>query len=130
MMPIGAFETVVPNLVIVVEAEALVQPFPTPPVPAEAPPVPRPHEMPPYLLPYPVLDIGETSTRLSYSEVTQPLSFGLMMSMTRLPGCGTNRLKMSLSSRKSFVLAFILGVMCTPTCCSGSFPCKSQIQGS
>jgi len=61
-----------PNPVVIVETEVLVEPHPTPPVPTKTPPVPSPHEMPPHFLLYPVLDIGKARTRIPYPEVVDP----------------------------------------------------------
>ena len=68
----SAFGSIVPNPVVIIETEVLIEPHPTPPVPAKTPPVPRPHEMPPHFLLYPVLDIGEAYARIPYPELVNP----------------------------------------------------------
>ena len=54
------------------EAQRIVQPFPAPPLPAEALTLARSGQMAPNLLFYPVSDEGETPTRVAYREVLDP----------------------------------------------------------
>jgi hypothetical protein len=86
----STFGSVIPNLVVIIKAKVLVKPLPTPPVPAKALSIPRPHEMPLHLLLYPILDTGEAHTRIPYPEVVNPApEFGLIKAMTLSTGGDT-----------------------------------------
>jgi hypothetical protein len=54
------------------ESKRALQPFPAPPLPAEAPMLARPGQMTPNLLFYPVSDIGETPARMSDGKIFHP----------------------------------------------------------
>src|SRR5664279_1258453 len=60
------------QLVIVKQTQPVVQPFATPPLPAEAFASPGTHQMLPDLLLYPALDHGKTRTRMSDPKVVHP----------------------------------------------------------
>src|SRR6202521_2165689 len=53
------------NPVCLKQSQFAIQPWPTPPLPAEAFPLPRPHQMPPDLLFYPVFDKRKAPARMS-----------------------------------------------------------------
>jgi hypothetical protein len=53
-----------PDSVLIVQAEFVVEPSPTPPLPAEAFPLPGAHQVPPNLLFYPVFDKRKAPTRM------------------------------------------------------------------
>ena len=60
------------NPVCVKQPEFAIQPWPTPPLPAEAFPLPRPHQMPPNLLFYPVFDKRKAPARMSHRKIVHP----------------------------------------------------------
>src|SRR6516225_1799709 len=54
------------------QPEPVVQPRPTPPLPAEAPSLLGPHHVPPHLLLDPVLDIAKAPARVPDPEIVHP----------------------------------------------------------
>ena len=62
------------NPVLIVQAQLLIQPAPTPPLPTEVPEFPGTHQMPSHLLFHPVTNERETSTRMPYRKVVDPTS--------------------------------------------------------
>src|SRR5215472_808464 len=60
------------NPVPIKQTEFVIEPLPTPPSPAEALPLPRPHHMPPNLLVYPVFDKREAPARMPHRKVVHP----------------------------------------------------------
>lgn len=66
----GAVE--VTDSVVVVEPERRITPLPTPPLPAQAPGVPRPHQMAPYPLLDPIPHVGKAPARVSHPELVDP----------------------------------------------------------
>jgi hypothetical protein len=60
------------NPVIPEEPEFIVEPTPTPPLPAETLPVSGPHEMPPHLLLHPVFDKAKASTGVADGKIVHP----------------------------------------------------------
>jgi hypothetical protein len=60
------------NAILVKQPQFIVKPAPTPPLPAEAPSFPGPHEMSPHLLLHPVFDKVEASTGVTNGKVVHP----------------------------------------------------------
>src|SRR5262249_39929643 len=58
--------------VVVKQAQALIQPLLTPPLPPEAPPLPCTHQMPSDLLFHPIFDKTKAPTGVSHRTVTDP----------------------------------------------------------
>ena len=58
--------------VVVEQAQALIQPRPTPPLPTEAPPLPCTHQMPSDLLFHPIFDKTTASTGVPHRTVPNP----------------------------------------------------------
>ena len=58
--------------VVVEQPQGVVQPPPTPPLPAEAFSVPCTHQMPPHLLFHPVFDKTKASVRVSHGNIAHP----------------------------------------------------------
>src|ERR1039458_2986789 len=58
--------------VIIVESQVLIEPLPTPPLPAETGSLPGTHQMAPNLLFYPVSDKRKAFTRIAYCKVVHP----------------------------------------------------------
>src|SRR5215813_1809942 len=58
--------------VVVAQAQALIQPLPTPPLPTEAPPLPCTHQMPSDLLFHPIFDKTKASTGVTHRKVPDP----------------------------------------------------------
>src|SRR6516165_8398926 len=60
------------NPVVVEEPEFVIEPAPTPPLPAETLPLSGPHQVPSHLLLHPVFDIAKASTGIADGEVVYP----------------------------------------------------------
>src|SRR6516165_8108957 len=58
--------------VVVEQAQALIQPLPTPPLPPAAPPLPCTHQMPSDLLFHPIFDKTKASTGVTHRKVPNP----------------------------------------------------------
>src|SRR5262249_32492285 len=58
--------------VVLEQAQVRVQPLPTPPLPAEAPPLPCTHQMPSHLLFHPIFDVIQAPPGVPHHKVTDP----------------------------------------------------------
>ena len=61
-----------PDLIVIIEAQCVIQPSPTPPVPAEAFSIPGAHEVASDLLLNPISDVTEAATGGTDTEVVHP----------------------------------------------------------
>ena len=68
----GCFRSVAPHPVAVEQPQSVVQPRPTPPLPAEALSFPGVHQVAPDLLLYPIFDVAEALTGVPNREVVHP----------------------------------------------------------
>src|SRR5215472_17126894 len=68
----GNFRSVVAHSIAVEQSESVVQPGPTPLLPAEALSFPSMRQMAPDLLLYPIADVGEALARVPHREVVDP----------------------------------------------------------
>jgi hypothetical protein len=109
----GSFQPVAAHSIAVEQPERVVQPRPTPLLPAEAPSFPSLRQMAPDLLFHPVFDVAEALAGVPQGEVVHhPRSTGLIRLITRSTGCDRYRRNTCLSSRSSAVRFFSLGVYC------------------
>ena len=107
----GCFRSVAPHPVAVEQPQSVVQPRPTPPLPAEALSFPGVHQVAPDLLLYPIFDVAEALTGVPNREVVHPpRSIGLIRLITLPIGCDRCRRNTSLSPRRSAVRFLSLGV--------------------
>ena len=58
--------------VVLEQTQVLVKPLPTPPLPAEAPPLPCTHQMTPDFLFHPVFHKAKTPARIPYRKIAHP----------------------------------------------------------
>src|SRR5437588_6131285 len=68
----GNFRSVVSHSIAVEQPESVIQPRPTPPLPAEALSFPSMRQLAPDLLLYPISDVGEALARVPHREVVDP----------------------------------------------------------
>jgi len=96
--------------VVVKQPEFVIEPTPTPPLPAETLPVTGPHQMPPYLLLHPVFDKTKASTGVANGKVIHLAAHNRVDDLHH-PGyrLGVKARKMSLSFRSNAVRCLSLG---------------------